>query len=112
LGMDGVKVDKAVIRQRILERDRYECVFCRRTAGVLHHIVPRSRFNSHNAKNQALLWDDRNLCMLCVRCDHGDKDVPDAHTRGRRIEALEILGERYGYDYSAPPWNEYVEGGE
>lgn len=79
----------------ILQRDNYRCV-CGNRAAHVHHIAPRAWFGK---KGQELCWHPKNLISLCVNC-HSDM----AHTKKRRKQYLELLCEKYGYDYEGKVW--------
>lgn len=85
-------------RSEVIWRDGYRCIFCLRQANAVHHIVPKSRGISDE-----VLWSLENMACLCLSCH----DV--AQNRAARTQALEVLKHRHGYNYSVPPWCEYMK---
>ena len=80
-------------------RDAGLCVRCGQSADDIAHIVPRSAFGS---KTVHLKHHEKNLCCLCRPCHKATE------TFNGRVELLNILQELHGYDYSGPPWSQYV----
>lgn len=52
-------------RRAVMERDRHRCVYCRRRAETVDHVVPRSRGGTHE-------WE--NVVAACKRCNHKKAD--------------------------------------
>ena len=55
-----------VSRRGVLRRDGHRCAYCRRSAGTVDHVLPRSRGGPDS-------WE--NLVACCIRCNNvkGDR---------------------------------------
>lgn len=88
----------------VVMRDHLTCQRCwhlknrLRFAEDVAHILPRSRFGKDLERKHAM----KNLICLCRTC-HKATENPEGRT-----ELLKLLHFLHGYDYSEPPWNEYV----
>ena len=88
------------VAQRIVDRD-HGCLLCGRWEPLqCHHIVPRSMLPGKRL--EAVLWDERNLCMLCPECH---ESVATVQGRAQCIARMAAL---YGYFYECWPWEAYV----
>lgn len=65
------------LRDAILRRDKYRCIFCGRdssaTALEVNHIIPRSLINKLHL-DSALHSASENLCVTCFDCNRGKSD--------------------------------------
>lgn len=55
----GVKNGWFSIREKVLIRDNYKCVFCGKRANEVHHIIPLSRGGTTSMTN---------LVSVCLSC--------------------------------------------
>ena len=93
-------VGASAIRKRIVDRD-HGCLLCGRWEPLqLHHICPRSMLPGKRL--EPVLWDERNLCMLCAYCHDGIATVQG------RAQCIARLAALYGYFYECWPWEAYV----
>ncbi len=74
-------------------------MLCGRQAEAFHHVLFRS-----SGMEASLLHSARNIASLCTGCH------TEAHDHGKTFKPklLELLYDRYGYDYSMKPFCEYV----
>ena len=65
------------IRDTILRRDNYRCIFCGRTSSStaleVNHIIPRSLIRKLHL-NPVLHTAPENLCVTCFSCNRGKSD--------------------------------------
>ncbi|MCX7425441.1 MAG: HNH endonuclease signature motif containing protein [Planctomycetia bacterium] len=65
------------VRDRILRRDGYRCLFCGRnrddTTLEVNHIIPKSLIAKLHLKRE-LFTADENLCVTCFDCNRGKSD--------------------------------------
>ena len=85
-------------------RDHGLCIRCLEAglsifAADVAHVLPRGRFGS---KTTHIGHQEKNLISLCRPC-HKATETFDG-----RVELLTLLRDLHGYDYSGPPWDEYV----
>ena len=88
------------VYQQVVERDGGKCQSCGGPGQEVHEICSRWMFSSRTMASCMVL---RNMVCLCRKCH------AEAATRERRTAMLLRLARLHGYDYSDPPWNEYVE---
>ena len=86
-------------RRAVIERDGGMCVVTGRPAQDVHEVCPRSHFG---VKNLHQCFDMRNRCCLSREIHQ------QVHTRQGRMALLRLLHERHGYDYTVPPWAQYM----
>ena len=89
---------------KVILRDRGVCIRClqankRVRAWDIAHIIPRGRSGS---KTKHIVHQEKNLICLCRPCHKATE------TFEGRVELLTLLHKLHGYDYSGPPWDEYV----
>ena len=65
------------IRQKVLIRDNYKCIVCKKPATQVHHIHLRS-------KRKDLLYSEKNLVSLCDKC-HAHQSTDNLDWVNRRI---------------------------
>ena len=94
----SVRHDRII--EAVRERDGDTCIICGQWAEAVHHVVPRSQLPG--PRLEGLLWDMRNVCLLCV--EHHDDN---RHTVQGIRECLAAMSEKYGYDYEDMPWRWY-----
>lgn len=67
----------AVLRNSILQRGNYRCIFCGQdsslTALEVNHVIPRSLINKLQL-DAALHTAPENLCVTCFNCNRGKSD--------------------------------------
>lgn len=65
------------LRDEILRRDNYRCIFCGQDCSVnpleVHHIISRSLISKLHL-DSALYTAPENLCVTCFECNRGKKD--------------------------------------
>lgn len=65
------------LRDAILRRDKYRCIFCGRDSSAtvleVNHIIPRSLINKLHL-DSALHIASENLCVTCFDCNRGKSD--------------------------------------
>ena len=65
------------LRDEILRRDNYRCIFCGQDSSAssleVNHIIPRSLINKLHL-DSALHTAPENLCVTCFKCNRGKKD--------------------------------------
>ena len=88
------------IIEEVRERDADSCIICGQWAEAVHHICSRAQLPG--TRLDAVLWDERNVCLLCV--EHHDDN---RHTGQGIRECLARMTELYGYDYGDMPWRWY-----
>lgn len=84
-------------KRQTAERDGYpdvRCQVCNGRADDPAHILPRGRFPDLRA-------DPRNIVWLCRKCHTAHE------TREGRVALLELMRERYRYEYG-PEYGEYL----
>ena len=67
------------------------CVRCGMRAEDVHEILPKS---SHGSTRKEELFDIKNRCCLCRECHRV------VHNRKGRAELLQILKQKYKYEYN------------
>ena len=80
----------------VIERDESLCILTGKPGDEVAHIIPRS----HGGKNSPIIWQEKNMCVVS-REEH-------LETRGQRVRLFKKMRELYGYDYSSPPFAEYL----
>lgn len=79
------------LRDRILRRDGYRCIFCGRkgpaTPLEVNHIIPRSLISKLDLDN-GLDTAEENLCTTCFECNRGKSDKLASEDIGFYINAL------------------------
>jgi hypothetical protein len=66
------------VRERVIRRDSYRCVFCGATGEhtrlEVNHIIPRSLIRKLSL-SQSLFVDEANLCTTCWSCNRSKRDT-------------------------------------
>jgi len=87
--------------QEVIDRDDGLSIYSGRAGSEVHHIIALSYAGK---KTKDKLWCLKNMCVV-TKDEH-----MKAHTREMRRKALEILHNRFGYEYNDDPWREYGVG--
>lgn len=65
------------LRDRIMRRDGYRCIFCHQQAGdrelEVNHVIPKNLVKKLNL-DESLLSAEHNLCVTCFNCNRGKSD--------------------------------------
>jgi 5-methylcytosine-specific restriction enzyme A len=66
------------VREKVLRRDSYRCIFCGTTAQEskleVNHIIPKSIIRKLSL-SAALFTDESNLCTTCWSCNRSKRDM-------------------------------------
>ena len=89
--------DKFRIYDSTVWRDDGRCQICDGPGQELAHVVPRSR----SVKDDARLWEQQNLALLCKRCHMASENFES------RIKLMQRLSARWGYTYAGEMYDEY-----
>ncbi len=92
--------------EAVIDRDEGLCIYCGRQGCEVHHIIFRSHFGKNEKKRGGKCWQLKNMCVICLEHKHLVHSSGDV--RKLLVRALEILGNRHGYDYTGQPWAGYV----
>ena len=73
----GIPSISASLRDEMLRRDNYRCIFCGQGSSFIalevNHIIPRSLINKLHL-DSALHTAPENLCVTCIKCNRGKSD--------------------------------------
>ena len=95
-----------ILRRAVALRDNYCCILHpTRPGGGIHHIIHKS----YTSKNHPLIWQMKNMCLLCTECHPGEAH---RHPLIMRDKLLRKMMELYNIEYGKP-FSEYlIEKGE
>lgn len=89
------------LRLDVLRRDNFRCAVCRSERGLeVHHIISRRYLGA---------WAMKNMITLCAACHQGYSGRPDSHSHEARKRHLNLLRDRFGYEYTGPLWLSALE---
>lgn len=99
-------------REAALERDNYECVWCRHRLGVHsppttpHHIFGRRRDHSEEAQITLCMIrskpDSKGRTIGCHDRYHHATEDENGEIEITTEKLIELMGEIYGYTYEQP----------
>jgi len=91
--------NKALMSMDVMERDEQCCILCSAPFSDIAHVIPRSR----SVKNDARLWQRKNLACLCRQCHS------NGHNFTTRLKMMQVLHARWNYPYQEDElFSEYV----
>jgi hypothetical protein len=95
LRQDAIEELDEATRYIVIERDQGKCVDCSKPYHDIHEIVSRSHFGTRHLDK---CFKVKNRCCVCRRCH-------DYYQGDHIKELLELMQEKYRYDYSERPWS-------